>query len=114
MHKILGGLFALFAATACAKENPQTVALSGGATLSVYDSIAHGSGDLTAYSVGDSVAHGSGDLHAIDSMIVLTSAPINASSTPSNSSKPTGQTCRLNVIHDPSATPTIIRIEAKC
>jgi hypothetical protein len=107
MYKISGGALALLTLIACVKDNnPRAVPLAGGAvTLYVYDSVAHGSGDLRV--ARDSLAHGSGDLTALDPTIVLT--PV-ASSTPSKNAK-----CTLNVVHDTSAGSSgEIRITASC
>jgi hypothetical protein len=113
MNKLFGGALAVIVLAACSangsKSNPQTVTLTGGSVLYVYDSLAHGGGDLQAATLRDSLAHGGGDMK----VIVLTGT--NPSSTPSSGNKPTNASCRLNVIHDTSVTaPTVIRIEASC
>ena len=109
MYKILGSTLALLALTACPKDNPQTVTLSGGAVLYVYDSIAHGGGDASAASLRDSLAHGGGDVKPV----ILV---ISASSTPSNgTASSTATSCRLNAIHDTSAgAGAVIRVEGSC
>src|SRR3954470_22398144 len=94
MYKVLGSTLALLALTACPKDNPQTVTLSGGAVLYVYDSIAHGGGDamVAVLRVSDSFARGGGGVGGVvwgywwarggaDKKPIIF---ISASSTPSN------------------------------
>jgi|1185.fasta_scaffold885594_1 hypothetical protein len=108
MYKVLGSTLALLALTACPKDNPQTVTLSGGAVLYVYDSIAHGGGDASVAVLRDSLAHGGGDVKPI--------IFISASSTPSNgTASSTATSCRLNAIHDTTAgAGGVIRVEGGC
>ncbi|HST06994.1 MAG TPA: hypothetical protein VLJ83_02425 [Gemmatimonadaceae bacterium] len=110
MYKVLGSALALLLLTACStdnrKGNPQTVRLTGGAVLYVFDSIAHGGADLSAVSLRDSLAHGGGDSRPI----ILTSA----SSTPSRGTTSSTTTSCLIAIHDTTRAGGVIRVEGGC